>query len=55
MRAGGTFRDHAHERNATQVLLDPETYAYRGIRWVACLGYYAGGKASGGPSPPKAQ
>ncbi|WP_329405945.1 hypothetical protein OG802_35000 [Streptomyces sp. NBC_00704] len=45
----GNFRDYSFQRNGIQVLLDPETYAYRGVRWVAGLGYYAGGKASGGP------
>ncbi|MFD9393395.1 hypothetical protein ACFWBB_22525 [Streptomyces sp. NPDC060000] len=45
----GNFRDYAWERNSLQVLLDPHTFAYRGVRWVAGLGYYVGGKASGGP------
>ncbi|MFE6828049.1 hypothetical protein [Streptomyces sp. NPDC057690] len=45
----GNFRDYAYERNSMQVLLDPETFAYRGVRWVAGMDYYAGGKASGGP------
>ncbi|MGW0874442.1 hypothetical protein ACWD3Z_28765 [Streptomyces sp. NPDC002740] len=44
----GNFRDYAYERNSMQVLLDPETFAYRGVRWVAGMGYYVGGKASGG-------
>jgi hypothetical protein len=45
----GDFRDRVWARNGTQVLLDPDTYAYRGVRWVAGLDYYVGGKASGGP------
>ncbi|MGW8955168.1 hypothetical protein [Streptomyces sp. NPDC055709] len=45
----GNQRDYAWQRNTYQVLLDPETYAYRGARVVAGLGYYVGGKASGGP------
>ncbi|MFD7936120.1 hypothetical protein ACFV4T_16600 [Streptomyces sp. NPDC059755] len=45
----GNFRDYAYERNSMQVLLDPETFAYRGVRWVAGMDYYVGGKASGGP------
>ncbi|MFE7928065.1 hypothetical protein ACFU6S_04920 [Streptomyces sp. NPDC057456] len=45
----GNFRDYAYERNSMQVLLDPHTFAYRGVRWVAAMGYYVGGKASGGP------
>lgn len=45
----GNYRDYSYERNAVDVLLDPDTYAYRGIRHVAGLGYYGGGKASGGP------
>ncbi|MFH0174316.1 hypothetical protein [Streptomyces cacaoi] len=45
----GNFRDYAWERNSMQVLLDPETFAYRGVRWVAGMDYYVGGKASGGP------
>ncbi|TQJ55064.1 hypothetical protein OHU34_17280 [Streptomyces sp. NBC_00080] len=45
----GNFRDYAYERNSMQVLLDPETFAYRGVRWVAGIDYYVGGKASGGP------
>ncbi|MFE2579460.1 hypothetical protein [Streptomyces sp. NPDC059378] len=49
----GNFRDYAWERNNMQVLLDPETFAYRGVRWVAGLDYYAGGKTSGGPFVPK--
>ncbi|MFF1439700.1 hypothetical protein [Streptomyces sp. NPDC058295] len=49
----GNFRDYAWERNSMQVLLDPETFAYRGVRWVAGMDYYAGGKASGGPFVPK--
>ncbi|MDQ0582866.1 hypothetical protein [Streptomyces rishiriensis] len=47
--ADGDFRDYAWERNGMQVLLDPHTYACPGVRWVAGLGCYAGGKASGGP------
>lgn len=49
----GNFPDHAWERNSMQVLLDPETFAYRGVRWVAGMDYYVGGKASGGPFVPK--
>ncbi|MFF3203038.1 hypothetical protein [Streptomyces sp. NPDC002962] len=49
----GNFRDYAWERNSMQVLLDPETFAYRGVRWVAGTDYYVGGKASGGPFVPK--
>ncbi|MEU5280499.1 hypothetical protein [Streptomyces asoensis] len=45
----GTFRDYSWERNSMQVLLDPETFAYRGVRWVAAGSYYVNGKASGGP------
>ncbi|WP_327326061.1 hypothetical protein OG735_28920 [Streptomyces sp. NBC_01210] len=45
----GNFRDYATERNSIQVLLDPRTHAYRGVRYVAGVGYYVGGKASGGP------
>ncbi|MEU3784362.1 hypothetical protein [Streptomyces sp900129855] len=45
----GNFRDYSYQRNGIQVLLDPETYAYRGVRWVAGLDYYVGGKSSGGP------
>jgi hypothetical protein len=45
----GNFRDYSFQRNGIQVLLDPETYAYRGVRWVAGLDYYVGGKSSGGP------
>ncbi|MER6954008.1 MULTISPECIES: hypothetical protein [unclassified Streptomyces] len=45
----GNFRDKSYAANGIQVLLDPETYAYRGVRWVAGLDYYVGGKASGGP------
>ncbi|GAA4924499.1 hypothetical protein ACFPM3_31265 [Streptomyces coeruleoprunus] len=45
----GHQRDYAWERNTYQVLLDPETYAYRGVRVVAGMGYYVDGKASGGP------
>ncbi|MFE0456840.1 hypothetical protein ACFW2D_37275 [Streptomyces sp. NPDC058914] len=45
----GNFRDYAWERNSMQVLLDPETYAYRGVRSVAALDYYVGGKPSTGP------
>ncbi|NUL07305.1 hypothetical protein HRW07_29625 [Streptomyces lunaelactis] len=45
----GNFRDYSYERNGVQVLLDPETYAYQGVRYVAGIGYYVGGKASGGP------
>ncbi|MCX4509803.1 hypothetical protein OHA27_05675 [Streptomyces sp. NBC_01619] len=45
----GNFRDYSSERNSLQVLLDPESYAYRGVRFVAGLDYYVGGKASGGP------
>ncbi|MFJ6630493.1 hypothetical protein ACIQMR_03650 [Streptomyces sp. NPDC091376] len=45
----GNQRDYAWQRNTYQVLLDPETYAYRGARVVAGMGYYVGGKASGGP------
>ncbi|MFE9623980.1 hypothetical protein [Streptomyces sp. NPDC006527] len=45
----GNFRDYAWERNSMQVLLDPETYAYRGVRWVAALDYYVGGNPSTGP------
>ncbi|MEU8649450.1 hypothetical protein [Streptomyces sp. NPDC048737] len=45
----GEFRDYAWERNYVQVLLDPETFAYRGVRWVAALDYYVDGKPSTGP------
>ncbi|WP_327184611.1 hypothetical protein [Streptomyces sp. NBC_01334] len=45
----GNFRDYAWERNSMQVMLDPHTFAYRGVRWVAGVSYYVGGKASGGP------
>ncbi|MET8166964.1 hypothetical protein ABZT34_22375 [Streptomyces sp. NPDC005329] len=36
-----------------QVLLDPETFAHRDVRWVAGMDYNAGGKAPGGPFVPK--
>ncbi|MDR6975417.1 hypothetical protein J2X68_002101 [Streptomyces sp. 3330] len=49
----GNFRDYAWERNSMQVLLDPETFTYRGVRWVAGMDYYVGGKASGGPFVPR--
>ncbi|MFD7873925.1 hypothetical protein ACFV5G_07320 [Streptomyces sp. NPDC059766] len=49
----GNFRDYAWERNSRQVLLDPETFAFRGVRWVAGLDYYAGSKAAGVPFVPK--
>ncbi|CAM5487053.1 putative protein OS=Streptomyces aurantiogriseus OX=66870 GN=GCM10010251_02770 PE=4 SV=1 [Streptomyces aurantiogriseus] len=45
----GNFRDYTYERNSMQVLLDPDTYAYRGVRWVAGMDYYVDGKASNGP------
>ncbi|MET7619274.1 hypothetical protein [Streptomyces sp. NPDC005408] len=45
----GNFRDYSYERNSMQVLLDPETFAYRGVRYLAGIGYYVGGKDSGGP------
>ncbi|MFJ6727211.1 hypothetical protein ACIQPQ_20130 [Streptomyces sp. NPDC091281] len=45
----GAFRDYAGERNTMQVLLDPRTYAYRGVRYVAGLDYRVGGASSGGP------
>ncbi|MEV5854390.1 hypothetical protein [Streptomyces anulatus] len=49
----GTYRDNSDERNSMQVLLDPESFAYRGVRYVAGLDYYVGGKSSGGPFVPK--
>ncbi|OQR60218.1 hypothetical protein B6E66_31740 [Streptomyces maremycinicus] len=36
-------------RGRLLALLDPETFVYRGVRWVAGTDYYVGGKASGGP------
>jgi hypothetical protein len=45
----GAYRDYSNERNAIQVLLDPETYAYRGVRYVAGLDYRVGGDSSSGP------
>ncbi|NMO36670.1 hypothetical protein HG826_24470 [Streptomyces sp. GMY01] len=45
----GTFRDNADERNSMQVLLDPNTYAYLGVRYIAGLDYRVGGASSGGP------
>ncbi|MFE1926623.1 hypothetical protein ACWC9X_11400 [Streptomyces asoensis] len=45
----GTVHDADWERNSMQVLLDPETFAYRGVRWVAGVSYYVDGKAAGGP------
>ncbi|GAA2476841.1 hypothetical protein [Streptomyces gobitricini] len=47
----GHFRDYNGERNALQVLLDPDTYAYRGVRYVAGLDYRVGGGTSHGPGP----
>ncbi|MFI9582641.1 hypothetical protein ACIHCQ_12495 [Streptomyces sp. NPDC052236] len=49
----GNFRDHADERNSMQVLLDPDTLAYRGVRYVAGISYSVGGKSSGGPAVAK--
>ncbi|WNF27245.1 hypothetical protein RI138_10570 [Streptomyces sp. C11-1] len=49
----GTYRDNSDERNSMQVLLDPDSFAYRGVRYVAGLDYYVGGKSSGGPFVPK--
>ncbi|MFJ6988250.1 MULTISPECIES: hypothetical protein [unclassified Streptomyces] len=46
---GGTARDAAWRRNSMQVLLDAETFAYRGVRWVAALDYRVGGAAGSGP------
>ncbi|MDX2547820.1 hypothetical protein ACOT81_42350 [Streptomyces sp. WI04-05B] len=45
----GDFRDYSDQRNSMQVLLDPKTFAYRGVRYVAGLDYHVGGKSSGGP------
>jgi hypothetical protein len=45
----GEHRDSSDQRNAMQVLLDPESLTYRGVRYVAGLDYYVGGRASGGP------
>jgi len=45
----GNFRDYSNERNSMQVLLDPESYAYRGVRYVAGIAYSVGGKSSEGP------
>ncbi|WP_406400065.1 hypothetical protein OH805_13580 [Streptomyces sp. NBC_00879] len=45
----GNYRDYSYERNTFQVLFDPETFAFRGFRLVAGMGYYVDGKASGGP------
>ncbi|MFD5426570.1 hypothetical protein [Streptomyces sp. NPDC127084] len=45
----GRFRDYSDERNAMQVLLDPSTYAYRGVRYVAGIDYRVGGASSSGP------
>ncbi|MGA5423247.1 hypothetical protein [Streptomyces lavendulocolor] len=49
VEARGAYRDYTNERNAMQVLLDPETYAYRGVRYVAGIDYRVGGQASSGP------
>jgi hypothetical protein len=46
--AGG-FRDYSDERNSMQVLLDPQSFAYRGVRYVAGIDYFVGGESSGGP------
>ncbi|MCK8676118.1 hypothetical protein [Streptomyces lichenis] len=45
----GYARDYSDERNALQVLLDPDTFAYRGVRYVAGVDYRVGGGSSGGP------
>lgn len=45
----GHYRDSSDERNGMQVLLDPTSFAYRGVRYVAGLDYYIGGEASGNP------
>ncbi|WP_143608465.1 hypothetical protein [Streptomyces sp. CB03234] len=45
----GNYRDYSYERNTFEVLFDPETQAFRGFRLVAGIGYYVGGKKSGGP------
>ncbi|ORT57602.1 hypothetical protein BKD26_23510 [Streptomyces sp. CB03238] len=45
----GNYRDYSYERNTFEVLFDPETQAFRGFRIVAGIGYYVGGKKSGGP------
>ncbi|WRZ87770.1 hypothetical protein OHB54_00880 [Streptomyces sp. NBC_01007] len=45
----GQYRDSSDERNGMQVLLDPTSLAYRGVRYVAGLDYYIGGQASEGP------
>ncbi|CAL9648338.1 hypothetical protein [Streptomyces sp. enrichment culture] len=43
----GSYRDYSNERNGMQVLLDPTTYSYRGVRYVAGIDYRVGG--SSGP------
>lgn len=45
----GHFRDYSYERNGMQVLLDARSLAYRGVRYIAGLDYYVGGRSSGGP------
>ncbi|MFF8292267.1 hypothetical protein ACF068_23955 [Streptomyces sp. NPDC016309] len=45
----GNYRDYSYERNTFEVLFDPRTQAFRGFRLVAGIGYYVGGKKSGGP------
>ncbi|QGV81246.1 hypothetical protein [Streptomyces ficellus] len=45
----GNHRDYAYERNTFRVLIDPETREFRGFQLVAGMGYWVGGKKSGGP------
>jgi hypothetical protein len=45
----GEYRDSSDERNGMQVLLDPTSLAYRGVRYVAGLDYRIGGEGSGDP------
>ncbi|MFI6105540.1 hypothetical protein [Streptomyces sp. NPDC051310] len=49
----GHFRDYSDERNGMQVLLDPTTYAYLGVRYVAGIDYRVGGASSPGPEVKK--
>ncbi|ANH92522.1 hypothetical protein ACFUCQ_20630 [Streptomyces sp. NPDC057197] len=50
---GGAAHDDPGARSRMQVLLDPDTFAYRGIRYVAGLDRAAGDDGSTGPSVPE--
>lgn len=45
--------DNSDQRNRMQVLLDPDTHGYLGVRYVAGIDYYVGGRALAGPFVPK--